>query len=332
MQILQVQFVEWWHSVIAVQEDRFTESVTLSILLDFPTRIFPADWFSGAYRMHRLAISEFSTYSWSLEQEVQEFSRRGIRQIGLWRTKLSDLEIDAAADLLYASDIRVSSLSWAGGFTGTCGMSFEEAVEDAMLAIRTAARIGSGCLVVHPGSRGGHTRNHACKLFRTALDRLLPVASDYGVTLGIEIMECTEAGPWTVMDSQQQVIDLVRNYATSCLGLVLDLFYVGKNESVVEEIASGSPNVVLVQVSDRLENRDGTPSRCAPGEGNVPFARWFETLAKAGYTGPWEMELHGPLFGPSRYRKLLDDSVTFLQQLRDQSNRNRSMSTSFRSL
>jgi sugar phosphate isomerase/epimerase len=282
--------------------------------------------------MYRLAISEFSTYSWSLEKEVQELSRRGIRQIGLWRTKLSDMEIDAAADLLYAADIRVSSLSWAGGFTGTCGMSFEEAIDDAMLAIRTAARIGSGCLVVHSGSRGGHTRNHACKLLRTALDRLLPVASDYGVTLGLEIMECSEACQWTIMDSHQQVIDLVRNYATSCLGLVLDLFYAGKNDSIAEEIRNSSPNIALVQVSDRIENRDGTASRCLPGEGDISFLRWFEALDKAGYTGPWEIELHGHMFGPPRYRKMLDDSVLFLKQLHDQARPNHSMSPLFRTL
>ena len=50
--------------------------------------------------MSRLAISEFSTYRWSLEEEIQELSRRGIREIGIWRTKLSDVDIDFAADAL----------------------------------------------------------------------------------------------------------------------------------------------------------------------------------------------------------------------------------------
>ena len=97
--------------------------------------------------MPRLAISEFSTYRWSLEQEIQEFIRRGIREIGIWRTKLSDLDVDSAADLLYAADMHVSSLSWAGGFTGSCGMTHEDAIDDAVLAIRTASRIWQRIIV-----------------------------------------------------------------------------------------------------------------------------------------------------------------------------------------
>ena len=79
--------------------------------------------------MVRFSISEFSTYRWSLEQEVKELSRRGIQNIGVWRAKYSDYDPDYAADLLYLNDLRVSSLSWAGGFTGSCGMSHEQAID-----------------------------------------------------------------------------------------------------------------------------------------------------------------------------------------------------------
>jgi sugar phosphate isomerase/epimerase len=276
--------------------------------------------------MSRLAISEFSTYRWSLEQEIQELSRRGIRDIGIWRTKLSDIEIDTASDLLYAADMRVSSLSWAGGFTGSCGLSHEHAIDDGISAIRTAARIGAHCLIVHPGSRCGHTGSHARRLFRSALDRLLPVAIDFGVCLGIELMCQQQAPAWTIFESLEQPIELVRKYGTSSLGLVLDLYYAGGEATLLEQTKELCSRIALVQLADRTNGEAGL--RCQIGDGVVPVQAWYDTLQEGGYQGPYEVELHGPAFGQARYRKLLDESINRLHILHQQSLQNRSLSAS----
>ncbi len=277
--------------------------------------------------MPRLAISEFSTYRWSLEQEIQELSRRGIREIGIWRTKLSDMDVDAAADLLYAADMRVSSLSWAGGFTGSCGMTHEEAIEDAMVATRVASRIGAECLIVHPGNMRGHTRRHSMRLFRTAIDRLLPVAIDFGVSLGIETMRRDDAPGWTIFESFEHLVDFVCRYATSHVGLVLDLFHVGNQAHLLERADRILPHVNLVQMSDKVI-ADDTGHRCQLGDGIVPLQRWYDALEDGGYQGPYEFELHGPRFGHTRYRKMLDDSIVQLGHLQQQRARNRSLSAS----
>jgi sugar phosphate isomerase/epimerase len=278
--------------------------------------------------MSRLAISEFSTYRWSLEEEIQELSRRGIREIGIWRTKLSDVDIDSAADALYSADMKVSSLSWAGGFTGSCGMTHIEAIDDGLVAIRTAARIGAQCLIVHPGNAKGHTRNHASRLFREALDRMLPVAMDFGVSLGIELTCQRNSPAWTIFESTQQAIDLVKGYSVHNLGLVLDLYYVGNQPQLLQTVRDLCPHLALVQVSDMNFDDGGRPRRCQIGEGVIPVQNWYDTLEEAGYQGPYEFELHGPNFRQSRYRKMLDDSITRMQQLHQQSLLNRSLSAS----
>ena len=278
--------------------------------------------------MSRLAISEFSTYRWSLEEEIQEFSRRGIRDIGIWRTKLSDVDIDAAADALYSAYMKVSSLSWAGGFTGSCGMSYIEAIDDGLSAIRTAARLGAQCLIVHPGNAKGHTRNHASRLLRTALDRMLPVAVDFGVSLGIELMCHRQSPAWTIFESNQQAIDLVKQYSVNNLGLVLDLYHVGNQPHMLQRVRDLCPHLALVQLSDRNEDNEGRWHRCQIGEGIVPVQDWYDALEDAGYQGSYEFELHGSNFRQSRYRKMLDDSITRLQQLHQQSLLNRSLSAS----
>ncbi len=264
--------------------------------------------------MVRFSISEFSTYRWSLEQEVKELSRRGIQNIGIWRTKFADYDLEYAADLLYLNDLKVSSLSWAGGFTGGCGMSHDFAIEDGIAAIRTAAKIGADCLIVHPGRRNGHTRRHACRLFSLAIEQMIPVASDFGVTLTMEVMGREEADQWTVFDTQMEAVDFACQYSPNELGLVVDLFHTGTNPLIYERISNLISRVALVQISDRITKGD-TAYRCQPGTGELPVQQWYNMLEDNGYRGMYEMELFGPNFGELRYRHMLDQSAECFRRL-----------------
>ncbi len=275
--------------------------------------------------MTRLSISEFSTYRWSLEQEIAEYSRRGIQNIGIWRTKFSDFDGDSAVDMLYVNDLHVSSLSWAGGFTGSCGMSHEHAIEDAVLAIRTAAQIGAECLILHPGNRGGHTRRHARRLFDSAIQRLLPIANDFGVSLAMELLCRNESPDWTVFDSFQQAMAFADGYLPRELGLVLDLYHAGSDTTVFENIKQLMPRLALVQLADRTDHLN-QPCRCQPGDGNIPLQTWFNELENNGYTGFYEVEVHGPLMGQERYRKMLDHALTSFAHLQRERQRTASSS------
>ncbi len=50
--------------------------------------------------MNTLAISELSTLRWSLEEDVEAYSRRGFKGIGLYRPKLEDFGVDRANTLI----------------------------------------------------------------------------------------------------------------------------------------------------------------------------------------------------------------------------------------
>lgn len=265
--------------------------------------------------MMGLSISEFSTYRWSLEKEIEEYSRRGIQSIGLWRSKLSDLDIEYATDLLYLNDLKVSSLSWAGGFTGACGMSHEEAIEDGLSAIRTAARIGAECLILHPGNRHGHTRNHSRRLFATAIERMLPMARDFGVVLAMETVSRQEAFDWTVFDTVQESIQFANEFLPQELAMVLDLFHVGDNVQVFQQLPSLTSRLALVQLSDRKMQSE-VAQRCSIGTGDLNLQMWFNELQRFGYRNPYEVEVFGPMVGEPRYRRLLDDSLAGFEKMK----------------
>ena len=89
-------------------------------------------------RMAELSVSETTTFRWPFEEDVSQYPAAGIPAIGVWRHKLSDCGLPKALDLLGRSGLKVSHLSWAGGFTGSDGRSLRESVEDGLEAVRTA--------------------------------------------------------------------------------------------------------------------------------------------------------------------------------------------------
>ena len=121
--------------------------------------------------MLRLAVNELTTLRWSFEEDVRNYVSAGFGGIGVWRRKFEDFGEEAGIDFLCESGLAVSSLQWAGGFTGHDGLTHAESVEDGIEAIRLAAAMQAECVIAYTGGRGGHTHNHARRLATTALSR-----------------------------------------------------------------------------------------------------------------------------------------------------------------
>src|SRR4051812_644354 len=100
-----------------------------------------------------LSMNEVTTYRWSFEEDVANYVAAGWPAIGVWRQKLSDFGEQRGIELLSESGLKVSNLLWAGGFTGSDGRTFRESVDDALEAVRLAAEMHAGCLVVYSGGR-----------------------------------------------------------------------------------------------------------------------------------------------------------------------------------
>src|SRR5205085_283482 len=107
----------------------------------------------------RMSMHEMTTYHWSFLEDVSSYRSAGINAIGVWLQKLVEFGEERGAELLRESGLAVASLSYAGGFTGSDGYSFREAVDAALEAVDLAAELQASCLVLISGSRAGHTEN-----------------------------------------------------------------------------------------------------------------------------------------------------------------------------
>ena len=265
--------------------------------------------------MALLSVNETTTFRWSFEEDVANYAAAAIPAIGVWRQKLSDCGEAKARDLLKASGLKVSHLFWAGGFTGSDGRSFRSSLVDAEEALRVAASLGAGSLVVYSGARAGHTHNHARRLFREALGHLAPLAQELNVALALEPMHPACAGEFTFLTSLSEVLDLIEAVGNPHVKIVLDTYHLGMDPGVVSRIGEICSRIAIVQLGDAKQPPSPDQNRCRLGEGVVPLQEIVDALVAAGYDGFYDVELLGEELEPSDYHSLLDHAKDAFAQL-----------------
>ncbi len=266
----------------------------------------------------RVSVCQFSTYRWSFHEDVVRYATHGFDSIGVWRRKIDDYGAPAAIDLLYESKMTVSSVHWAGGFTGD-GQSFSDSIEDAIESIQLASQLNATCLIIHPGSRNGHTTSNAFRLFNSALSILVPIAADYGVKLALEPMLNHQAAAWTFMESLDHSLEFMEKFPAQNLGWVFDTYHFGFDAELFERLDDLVQRLEIVQLADRdlliektYKSRQGNVSYRKPlGEGQVPIEAWLSKLQRLGYAGGYELEVHGSAVDGVDYHSLLDSFANY---------------------
>jgi len=264
--------------------------------------------------MPRLSINEMTTYRWSLDEDVRNYTAAGIPAIGVWRRKLSDFGEERGIELLKDSGLAVSNLLWAGGFTGSEGHTFRESIEDAAEAIRLAAQMSARCLVVYSGARAGHTHNHARRLLIQALSELAPVASERGVTLALEPMHPDCACDCTFLTSLSDAKVIVDHVASPCVCLSFDTYQLGGAPGIHDELRKLAPRIAIVHLADGHppgEEQHRTPL----GRGCVPLKELLCALREGGYDGDFDVALFGDEISPGCYQNLLRETKVEFERL-----------------
>ena len=171
--------------------------------------------------------------------------------------------------------------------------------------------IDAACLVFYTGGRNNHTQRHAARLIRSAIDRLLPIAEDYGVTLAIEPMQHACAGEWSVLTGIEETIDVLADYASDNLKLVYDTYHFPQQSVGDTLLADIVPFLAVVHLGDTAQSYSIDQERCLLGEGRLPLRETIATLVEAGYDGHFDVELTGSVIEATDYDALLRSSREF---------------------
>jgi sugar phosphate isomerase/epimerase len=258
--------------------------------------------------MFHVAISQLTTSRWDLPEEIAHLAGHGFDCLSLWRTKLSDIGPAKAASLLAAAGMRVSSLQWAGGFTGGDGRTFAESIEDAAEAIEAAAAAGAPTLVVHSGCRGGHTRPHARRLLVQALTMLAPTAEAAGVTLAVKPMHAAAASGCSFLTRLSDALELVEHAADPAIRLAVDLWQFGDDPDLVRLLPRLAATTAVVQVADRIGPPTSELERLPAGHGSLPLESMALALVDHGYAGDFEFDPVGDRVAALGYERVLAET------------------------
>lgn len=251
-------------------------------------------------------MSQMTTCRWSFQEDVIRYREAGIHRIALWRPKLCDHGVEQSAKLLRDSGIGVTSLGWAGGFTGTHGHSFEDAVEDAREAVLTAAALDAQSLTLISGPFNGHIRSHARRLLVDGIAEILDLACESGVTLALQPMNRMYRNDWTFLNSLDETLEILEHFDHPYLRMAFGTYHLWQEPQLIERIPQLIPWIASVQLSDWRPSC-GENDRFLPGDGVLPLADILSSLHSGGYCGPYEIEIWSNSLWKSDYRQLIAD-------------------------
>ena len=224
--------------------------------------------------------------------------------MGVWRRKLDEFGVERAVELLRDQQMGVSSLSWAGGFTGSGGLSFADAVEDARVAVREAAALGARTLSVVSGPRAGHIDTHAKRVLKEGISAVVDFAAEHGVVLALQPMAPLFSREWTFLNSLDATMEILSEFDHSHLGLAFGVYHLWQEPRLIERIGEAAHYIATVQLSDWKPPRNDT-DRYLPGDGEIPIPAIVETLVRAGYRGDFEIDVWSSDLWKADYDSLL---------------------------
>lgn len=264
--------------------------------------------------MNTVSINQLSTLRWSFEEDAEAYQRHGFSGLGIYRPKLEDFGLDRAIELLAEFQLEPTSLSWIGGFTGSDGRPYTDAIADGMEAICDAEAIGVQTLIVLAGGRNSHTRNHARRTLCDALLELTLFAEDHGVNLAIEPFHRGCGDEWSFINDLKSTVEIIELIGCPTLGMVLDTYHLGFDRNVQQWLPDIIPHLHLVQLGDARYTPMGEMNRCLLGKGVVPIQHILRQLMEYNYEGPLEVELIGEDVEHIPYEKLLEHTHCYLEQ------------------
>lgn len=245
----------------------------------------------GFGKQLRYSISELTTRRSSFEDDVEQLVEAGAPAMGVWRLKLDEYGEQSSVERLAAAELAVSSVSYIGGFTGSAGLTYREAMADAYSTLFTAAALRAECLVVCPGSRGRYTERHERRLVVHAIRELSIAAEEFDLTLALQPMQSRFARRWTSLCTLDDSLEMLDEVDRPNVGMVLDTFHLGHDLQLVDRIPEFVDRVAIVQISDAPAHPKSLYDRCLPGEGVLPIEQIVGALLDNDYQGCFDLQV-----------------------------------------
>jgi sugar phosphate isomerase/epimerase len=247
--------------------------------------------------LSRLSLNTATTKRWTLKEAVDGAARAGLPAVGLWRDRVAETGLSAAARIVRDAGLRVSSLCRGGFLTAADPGARRAALDDNKAAIDEAATLGTAELIMVVGGLPQGSRDIVGARQRVAelVAELAPHAAERRVRLVLEPLHPMYCADRAVISTLRQALDLAAPHAPQVVGVVVDTFHVWWDPELEAQIAraGGEGRLACYQVSDwNLPIApDALLSRGMMGDGYIDFGTIGRWISEAGYAGDVEVEI-----------------------------------------
>lgn len=245
----------------------------------------------------RFGVSEFTTWPWSFEHDVQRYAAHGIDAIELCEFKLNRDDYRPQLRSIERSGLTVSSVQ------STVHSLFPDSLapsptdpDDRIRHMKRAIErmaphvpVGTPFVVITGAAPGGNTELVYEKCL-TAFFELAEFAAGHGVRMAYEPLNPVLFNTDTALWGLDQALELVRRVDHPALGICLDTWNVFQTPDLHNVIRACGERILLVQVSDWHRPRSGA-DRISLGDGSIDNAAIIRTVREAGYAGPFVLEI-----------------------------------------
>jgi sugar phosphate isomerase/epimerase len=245
-----------------------------------------------------LSLNAITTKKWTLAQAIAGCVRHDIRGITVWRDRLQEMGVAAAAKSLKANGLTVTGLCRGGMFPAVDAAGRKAAIDDNLRAIDEAAAIGSRCLILVVGGLPAGSKDiaGAREQVRDGIATILPHAQAAHMPLAIEPLHPMQAADRACINTLRQALDVCDELdcaQTGALGVAVDVYHVWWDPELDAQIArAGQARLLAHHICDWLvPTTDLAFDRGMMGDGIIDLRRIRALVEGAGYTGFNEVEI-----------------------------------------
>jgi len=245
----------------------------------------------------RFGVSEFTTWPWSFEHDVERYCAHGIESIEICQFKLNRDDFKPQLRLLNDNAMAVSSVQ------STVHSLFPDSlapqptapedrvrhIKDAITRISPHVPPQTPFVIITGAAPGGNTHMVYERCLQHFAD-LAEFAEQHGTRLAYEPLNPILFNTDTALWGLDQALELIQRVDHPALGICLDTWNVFQTPNLHDVIARCKDRIFVVQVSDWRRPRSGA-DRISLGRGQIGNAAIVRSARETGYGGPYVLEI-----------------------------------------
>lgn len=245
---------------------------------------------------YQFGVSEFTTWPWSFEQDVERYAQLGVDTIEVCEFKLDHGRMGEQLALIGRHGLTISSVQPAirtlfPSQSQPEPRGIPERMARFQQIIERFGELASGVPFVT--NTGIPPKGNMQEVFDTAADQYRAVAdfaAARGARVALEPLNASimnvESAIWTL----EQGMRIVEAVGRPNFGICLDAWNIWQNAHIEEAIRACGGRIFVVQLSDWRTPRS-YQDRLIVGQGEIPLPSMLRAIHESGYHGPYVVEI-----------------------------------------